>query len=841
MPNYLSQSNKLSFLAWNINGLSSKSLGNKLRDPDCLRMINNFDFIILSETWKSVSIDLEGFNIVSTSTLKNRKCGRSSGGLALIFKSNFNDWISVEKESPNFLWFKIAKEYTKTEKDIYVCGTYIPPQNSIYFYPELFEELENDIEKFSVFGSILLMGDFNSRTGKYSDNVCQEGNSIITNDQSEFSLCALQRHSFDNELNNHGKRLLEICRSADLTIMNGRSRGDSLGRPTFHGKLGVSVVDYAICDQDLFHSIANFVVKEPSSLSDHSPIMTWLNITKVNTHLATENTNDTLIRLPKQFIWENDSSQKFKTALQTRDIQRMVHDFLVDSRPDKHINSSLDAVERILFTAAKHCLKIKNVKRRNTRLSSVSSNKKWFDKECRLKRHELRKLANLKHRDPLNITLRENYHTVLKQYVLKQKRKEYYHTKISELEDMIDNSNSRNFWNCLKSMDDSMKETSTPPISEESWLSHFQSLHSNEPLNSHQEAIIDELTRLEDATTQSHALDYLITELEIRTAANKLKNNKSSYSDRIKNEMIKSSLNELMPIYLKLFNAVLTSGTMPQTWCGGLITPIFKSGTKSDPSNYRGICISSCLGKLFCSILNHRLLKHIQSRDILHKSQIGFLANNRTADHVLTLRTLIDKYVNCHKTKVYACFVDFRKAFDSVWHDGLLYKLLQINVRGNFDKVIKSLYSNSTCSIRIENNQTQPFQYTRGVRQGCILSPLLFNLYVNDLAFSFNNILSDPFVLPNGTKLNSLFYADDLIILSRSKLGLQNCLNKLSSYCNSWMLKINPKKTKIMVFQKGTKKCDYNFHVGKGNDRHCKRLYLLRDSHLVSRKFYTLT
>ena len=90
------------------------------------------------------------------------------------------------------------------------------------------------------------------------------------------------------------------------------------------------------------------------------------------------------------------------------------------------------------------------------------------------------------------------------------------------------------------------------------------------------------------------------------------------------------------------------------------------------------------------------------------------------------------------------------------------------------------------------------------MRQGFISSPLLFNLYVNDLAFSFNTILFDPFVLPNGTKLNSLFYADDLIILSRSKLGLQNCLNKLSSYCNSWMLKINPKNTKIMVFQKGS-------------------------------------
>ena len=118
------------------------------------------------------------------------------------------------------------------------------------------------------------------------------------------------------------------------------------------------------------------------------------------------------------------------------------------------------------------------------------------------------------------------------------------------------------------------------------------------------------------------------------------------------------------------------------------------------------------------------------TKNLLHKSQIGFLANNRTADHVLTLRTLIDKYVHCHKEKIYACFVDFRKAFDSVWHDGLLYKLSKINVQGKFYSLIKSLYSKSTCSVRIGNNKTRSFQYARGVRQGCILSPLLFNLYL---------------------------------------------------------------------------------------------------------------
>ena len=72
-----------------------------------------------------------------------------------------------------------------------------------------------------------------------------------------------------------------------------------------------------------------------------------------------------------------------------------------------------------------------------------------------------------------------------------------------------------------------------------------------------------------------------------------------------------------------------------------------------------------------------RLLHYVKSLDILHKSQIGFPVDDRTAAHVLTLRTLIDKYVHGHQAKVYACFADFRKAFDSVWHDGLLYKLLQ--------------------------------------------------------------------------------------------------------------------------------------------------------------------
>ena len=102
----------------------------------------------------------------------------------------------------------------------------------------------------------------------------------------------------------------------------------------------------------------------------------------------------------------------------------------------------------------------------------------------------------------------------LKQYknLLKHKRNEYYSNKNCELENTVENSNNKSFWNCLKSMDDTIKETYTPPISEEKWMSHFQSLHSNEPLNEQQEAIIDELQNAKDITTRSHSLDYLVTE-----------------------------------------------------------------------------------------------------------------------------------------------------------------------------------------------------------------------------------------------------------------------------------------------------------------------------------------
>ena len=259
--------------------------------------------------------------------------------------------------------------------------------------------------------------------------------------------------------------------------------------------------------------------------------------------------------------------------------------------------------------------------------------------------------------------------------------------------------------------------------------------------------------------------------------------------------MLKAVIPFLKAALSKLFNLILQSGFFPSSWCQGIITPIFKSGNKQDPLNYRGICINSCLGKFFTSILNNRLKNFVLDEEILHEAQIGFLPNHRTSDHIFTSRTLIDKYVKqVLKGKLYTCFIDFKKAFDSVWRDSLLYKLPHYNIGGKFHEQIKNLYSKTRCSIKlVHHKRTGFFNYCKGVRQGCILSPMLFNLYFNNIPFLLDREDTDRIVLPNGTHLNCLLYADDLVLISHSAEGLQKALSVLSEYCNKWLLSVNSK------------------------------------------------
>ena len=157
--------------------------------------------------------------------------------------------------------------------------------------------------------------------------------------------------------------------------------------------------------------------------------------------------------------------------------------------------------------------------------------------------------------------------------------------------------------------------------------------------------------------------------------------------------------------------------------------------------------------------------------------------------------------------------MDLRKAFDSVWRNGLYHKLLKLGIGGKFYNLIKNTYSTNAINIK-QNNSISVDNITsyKGVKQGDIMSPILFNLYINDLTDIFNST-HDPVEL-NGSKINFLAYADDIVLLSQSSEGLQNCLNSFHRYCEKWKLEINSSKSKIMIFWKNKRHLNqYKFKI----------------------------
>ena len=173
---------------------------------------------------------------------------------------------------------------------------------------------------------------------------------------------------------------------------------------------------------------------------------------------------------------------------------------------------------------------------------------------------------------------------------------------------------------------------------------------------------------------------------------------------------------------------------MPDHWCQSVIWPICKNkGDPNDPNNYRGISLLSCFGKLFTSCLNRRLAIFIENNNIVQAEQAGFKSDFSTIDHLFVLKSLADLYLSKRK-RLYCCFVDYKKAFDTINRSTLWSKILASRISGKLFDIIKNMYEKAKSNVPVAltaEQQSDFFTYNIGVRQREKLSPLLFFIYLH--------------------------------------------------------------------------------------------------------------
>ena len=208
----------------------------------------------------------------------------------------------------------------------------------------------------------------------------------------------------------------------------------------------------------------------------------------------------------------------------------------------------------------------------------------------------------------------------------------------------------------------------------------------------------------------------------------KLKNNKATGLDQTTGEMLKSGGKPMIKQLTKMFNKIWSTNKNPTHFKSGVIVKIPKKGDLSNTNNWRGITLLSIPGKVLCGIIADRIRPAVDT--ILREEQAGFRANRSCADQIFSLRRLIEKMK--YKRRVLLInYIDFEKAFDSLHRDTLWNILRDYGIPAKIVDIIKDLYEGSECCVQVGDEYTTWFRIITGVRQGCILSPLLFIIVID--------------------------------------------------------------------------------------------------------------
>ena len=352
----------------------------------------------------------------------------------------------------------------------------------------------------------------------------------------------------------------------------------------------------------------------------------------------------------------------------------------------------------------------------------------------------------------------------------------------------------------------------------ERWAQHFEIL-LNQPGDIEQTAL-DKI----DQRPLVASLDEAPTMKELQLAITSLADGKAPGVDGIPSEIWKHGGATIINSLLKLIQQAWLEGTVPQEWKNANIVTIFKKGDRTQCGNYRGISLLTIAGKAFARILLNRLNAHI-TPEVVPETQCGFRNNRSTVDMIFCLRQLQEKCIE-HNRSLYVVFVDFTKAFDTVGRTGLWQLLRKYGCPEKFTKMIESLHTDMMAKVKEAGETSDSFPVSNGVKQGCVLAPTLFSIFLSAmLEDAFGELEEGVYIqsrhdanLFNASHfkaktktaqilIRELLFADDSALVAHTPEQMQLVIDAFSSASKKFGLQINIKKTEVL-YQPGASQRD---------------------------------
>ena len=639
---------------------------------------------------------------------------------------------------------------------------------------------------------LLVLGDFNARVG--GDWRTYDG--------------VIGKFGRGNK-NSNGDLLLTFCAQNDLCITNTFFQQPDKNYYTWKHPRSKHwhLLDYVITRRNGLKEVTTTKVMRGAECStDHYMIRTKLQVKPMLKRLKTAPKAPKKLNTSKLNIhaYQQELSSKLNSALQSRNQPAA-------PQPEE----TWKQIKDITYNVSNEVLGRPERK-----------NADWFqdnDQEIQLLLEEKRRLHNAHLRANTAQTLAAFKDVKSKtQRELRRMKDDFWNKKAEELQGFADRHDMHGLFKAIKSVYGPRSNAVAPVKSADGstlhtdiidirgrWKEHFCTL-----LNQDGAADPDACRYLSKRPTRDD-LSGPFEMKELDTALKSLKNDKAPGQDGIPPEVLKHGGSELKSELLKLFNLCLEKGSLPQDMKDALIVTIYKKkGERSDCGNYRGISLLSIPGKILAKMILNRLLN--LSEEVLPESQCGFRAGRSTTDMIFTIRQLQEKAIEQH-VPLYIVFVDFSKAFDTV-DRGTLWKVLETyGCPNDLVNLIREFHDGLTGSVSIGGEASESFKIGHGVKQGCVLAPTLFALYLTAVLETMSiDLLSGLYIrtrtdgkLYNLARLKScrltreecireLLYADDSALLSNNLSEIQEIVDRFSSAASLFGLKINASKTELL-------------------------------------------